>query len=403
MLVNSSLGFLNVLDRLTDLFNECGSLKKIDQFYHGVRNRTWLKRETYIFQYGYYYALTTTLVTVTGIYGLYMPFLFFACTFFLITKAISDGVTLICIYGKDVQGNGKLFESSLRKLHIGIILGHLVLMNRCYWGGSLLAFSINAVVVILSIGLQMLMKKWSVTDFKNMVYAMPGIHTESRDRIVETLDFRSKTTAPEQERVPEDRFIKPSLNDKADWVYKHTHPFIKNTSYCAEYIEHFNEPLGVPPRELKIEDPDAKLRFEIWLNKNSQQQKIQTGQIHVKSGDPMVNLPGTLTSKVATSNADKYFTHTESINERESLLQEPVERPKEEFGLSIPSPLTPITKQRRTELESRISSTWEKGNLKKLVSQGIHFESERHILPPKPISNKSTNLKIIPETSFNSP
>lgn len=58
-----------MLVRIADLFNEGGIIKNIDKFYDLVRNRPWLKRETYIYQYGYYYALSATAINLTTVYG----------------------------------------------------------------------------------------------------------------------------------------------------------------------------------------------------------------------------------------------------------------------------------------------------------------------------------------------
>lgn len=407
ILINSSLGFLNVLDRLTDLFNECGSLRNIDKFYHGVRNRTWLKRETYIFQYGYYYALSTTLITATGIYGIYMPFLFFACTFFLLTKSLSDGVTFICIYGKDVQGSGRLFESNLRKLHIGVILAHLILMNRCYWDKNILAFGINTVIAILSTILNMLMNNWSVTDFKNIVYAMPGVHDDGKPLEIEVIKVGNTERQANPQKIGSDMnltdFIKPSLNDKADWVYMHTHPFIKKTSYCAEYIEHFNEPLGVPPSELRIENPEARIRFENWLNKRFLSKDVANAHMHARSGDPKVNLPAN-TEKIRFLKTDLRAPQTSISAEQHKALKRPLEEDEGPLkNIAILTPLTPLTRQKLLISDKDVKSAWQKGNLKRLVENGIYFESVREMPAKQQKPKLSTNIEIFPDCSEISP
>jgi hypothetical protein len=233
----SSLGFLNVLLRLTDMLNEGLSLVNVDKFYEGVRNRPWSKRETHIFQYGYYYAYSVDLINVVAIYGTYTPILYPLCLFFLCMKSLCDGVTFICIYGKDIQGNGKLFESALRKVHLGLIYGHIMLAIQCYWEKKMGSLIANLVVIAVSGVVQGMLKGLGVADFKNMIKVLQGFEYSS-----------------------------PTVNDKADWVYKFTHPFVRNTPYVKEYIEAHNQPLPVPPTALKVEDENARKRFEIKLN-----------------------------------------------------------------------------------------------------------------------------------------
>lgn len=66
---NASLGILNIVVRLTDLFNNCGSCKKVDTFYYHTRTKPLKHKEIDVYQYGYYYALASTIINATTIYG----------------------------------------------------------------------------------------------------------------------------------------------------------------------------------------------------------------------------------------------------------------------------------------------------------------------------------------------
>ena len=69
MMQNASLGFLNVIVRLTDLFNNCGSCKNVDKFYYNTRTKPLKKKEIDIYQYGYYFALSCTMINITSAFG----------------------------------------------------------------------------------------------------------------------------------------------------------------------------------------------------------------------------------------------------------------------------------------------------------------------------------------------
>lgn len=64
-----SLGFLNVLLRITDLFNFLFRPAAINKFYIGISEKAWLKFECDTFDYGYYYAMYTTIVNLTNTFG----------------------------------------------------------------------------------------------------------------------------------------------------------------------------------------------------------------------------------------------------------------------------------------------------------------------------------------------
>ncbi len=69
LLQQISLGFLNVLLRITDLFNFLFRPQAINKFYIGISEKPWLKFECDTFDYGYYYAMYTTLINVTNTFG----------------------------------------------------------------------------------------------------------------------------------------------------------------------------------------------------------------------------------------------------------------------------------------------------------------------------------------------
>lgn len=148
-------------------------------------------------------------------------------------------MTFICIYGKDVQGSGKLFESALRKVHIGLMFTHVVLFSQCFWGSSYYAMAVNLLVAILCLYVQLMLKHWGLADFKNLVHNFKRI-----------------------------KFETPGVNDKADWVYAYTHPFVKSTPYIKEYIMKFNMPsLVAEPHQLRNPDEERRKKFELDLKK----------------------------------------------------------------------------------------------------------------------------------------
>ena len=253
ILLTSSWGFVNVLLRITDLFNQGFSLSSIDDFYHGLRQRPWNKRETHIFRYGYYYALSCTLVNITTVFGTYSPILVPLCSGFLFMKGLCDGATFICVYGKDLTGNGKLFECAVRRIFAGIILGHLLLFNQSYWESQVVPMVINSIFVVLFTCVFIFLKLFGVADFKNI-----------------------------SNMFKQESYSTPSLNDQADWIYKTIHPFIRNTPYAEDYMSIFNS-LQVKPSELKDQTlhNQQKQRFESIMRKKLHLQPVP---VHTNTG-----------------------------------------------------------------------------------------------------------------------
>lgn len=64
-----SLGFQYVLLRLTDLLNFLFRVGAINKFYIGISQKPWLKFECDTFDYGYYYAMYSTLIIIVGAFG----------------------------------------------------------------------------------------------------------------------------------------------------------------------------------------------------------------------------------------------------------------------------------------------------------------------------------------------
>lgn len=164
--------------------------------------------------------------------------LYFFCFVFLIMKGTCDGVTFICIYGRDVQGNGKLFESALRRIHIGLMFSHIVLLIQCYHKKDNRAVIVNGFILALCFFVQLMLKKWGIADFKSII------------NMVNHLDYST-----------------PNVNDKADWVYAYTHPFIKKTPFIQDFIARFNSPLEAIPHELRTPGAEARRKFEMNINK----------------------------------------------------------------------------------------------------------------------------------------
>ena len=72
------------------------------------------------------------------------------------------------------------------------------------------------------------------------------------------------------------KFETPNLNDKADWLFAFTHPFVKKTSFVEQFISEFNIRQPVKPRELRTYDPEFKRKFEMELNKPVEKKKVNT-------------------------------------------------------------------------------------------------------------------------------
>ena len=207
----ASLGFLNVIVRITDLFNNCGSCKKVDKFYYNTRTKPLKKKEIDIWMYGYYFAYTATIINATSIYGLYVPILYPLCILYLFMKVLADGIMIICVFGNDMASNGTMFASALRCVMLGPFLLHLSLMNDSYWTENQLFFFINIGMMIIIATVNIMMRN-----------TMPS----RLSRVTSVLKY-----------VP---FSRPNCVDKSDWIYKFCHPLIKKLPHFPYVIMELN-------------------------------------------------------------------------------------------------------------------------------------------------------------------
>lgn len=201
MMQQLSLGFGYVLLRITDLFNFLFNVKAINKFYDRISEKAWLKFECDTFDYGYYYAMYTTLMNITTTFGVQVPLLYFLMCVVLVFKLFGDGVKFTNIHGWDLEGSGKLFEVALRRLLIGATISHTLLVNQCFWGKLWRTMSVNAFMMVYSLVVYFLFKKKSIAKLSTIL------------RILE------KTATV---------FKKPTKHDLWNWKFRYNHPFLCN-------------------------------------------------------------------------------------------------------------------------------------------------------------------------------
>ena len=204
MMQQLSLGFGYVLLRITDLFNFLFNVKAINKFYDRISEKAWLKFECDTFDYGYYYAMYTTLMNITTTFGVQVPLLYFLMCVVLVFKLFGDGVKFTNIHGWDLEGSGKLFEVALRRLLIGATISHTLLVNQCFWGKLWRTMSVNAFMMVYSLVVYFLFKKKSIAKLSTIL------------RILE------KTATV---------FKKPTKHDLWNWKFRYNHPFLCNQDH----------------------------------------------------------------------------------------------------------------------------------------------------------------------------
>lgn len=191
-----SFGFLNVLLRITDSFNFLFRVKVINEFYHKISIKPWFKFECDTFDYGYYLAIYTTLINIATVFGTYTPLLYFLVAFLIFLKLYADGIKFTNIHGWDLEGNGKLFEVVIRRLIIGTIISHLMLMNQSFWNKQFVIFGVNTIAFIFTLTIYFLFRK-----------------------------FRRSNLFPLLKTVDKIPFDIPNSQDCANWIYRYTHPY----------------------------------------------------------------------------------------------------------------------------------------------------------------------------------
>lgn len=65
----ASNGFLFSVVRIADLFNFWGNLAAVDRHFDRLRRRTMDRRENEVYEYGYFFALSATLINATSAFG----------------------------------------------------------------------------------------------------------------------------------------------------------------------------------------------------------------------------------------------------------------------------------------------------------------------------------------------
>lgn len=180
------------------LFN----VKKINKFYDKISRKAWLKFECDTFDYGYYYAMYSTLMNITAAFGVQVPLLYFLMAFVLLFKLFADGVKFTNIHGWDLEGGGKLFELVLSRLVVGTIICHLLLFNQCFWGKLYRTMILNIIMTLFTTIVYFMLKRYPTAKLK---------------MIVKTFNNKGRPILV---------FSKPTKYDSNNWVYRYTHPYL---------------------------------------------------------------------------------------------------------------------------------------------------------------------------------
>lgn len=114
------------------------------------------------------------------------------------SKAFADGVTLICLRGKDVLTNGREFGNLLMYTELGLLLGHLLLLNQCFDQGKWVSLVINVCMTIYTFGVVVFLKRNREGLLKQIIKSMKGL-----------------------------KLNRPNILDKMEWLQKFAHPLIK--------------------------------------------------------------------------------------------------------------------------------------------------------------------------------
>lgn len=136
-------------------------------------------------------------------------------------KLFADGIKFVNIHGWDLEGSGRLFETAVTRIQLGTVVGHIVLVNECFWNRNWRTLSINFIMIVFILAVQFVLNKKTVTKLNTVL------------RIIGKIDFQTPTSI-----------------DKSNWVYRYSHPYIRvlGPKQACVYMNEINSPVSVEPR-----------------------------------------------------------------------------------------------------------------------------------------------------------
>lgn len=220
LLQQSSLGFLHVLMRITDLLNFFFRIKAINKFYIKISEKSWLKNEPDTYDYGYYYALYSTLINIVVTFGVQVPLLYIGLVITLSLKLFADGVKITNVHGWDIEGSGRLHELALTRIQFGTLIPHILYANQCFWNKNWRTMIVNLFMIVYSIVMVVLLKK------NRLAHLQPSL------RILRDLKFQEV-----------------KKRDIVNWVFRYSHPYIRvmGPKEAMPLINEMNSPVSYNP------------------------------------------------------------------------------------------------------------------------------------------------------------
>jgi hypothetical protein len=149
---NATISSLFYFLRLDELF--LNSLSTFVAFYsrHFINNgHQWHRKETDVFQFGYFYAQFLTFYTINLIFSSTVPFICPATLYFFALRHFSDATSLLTVHRNEIDSSGHMVNNILNFSSIPLIFFHLCMTSFFLVKEIYYAATITITILILSL------------------------------------------------------------------------------------------------------------------------------------------------------------------------------------------------------------------------------------------------------------
>lgn len=203
-----------------------------------------------------------------------MPILYFGMSVALQFKLFADGVKITNIHGWDLECSGRLYETALNRLLIGLAIAHVILLNQCFWNNKWTLFSCNLFAVSLIIGFYLFIRTKARTTLNSIL------------GVIDKVKFQNITA-----------------RDKSNWVFRYSHPYIRilGTKRAIQVMNEINSPVSQEPKVHPLLEKEKRFNLP-----------IPTSSISKKGGDSQSHLEEPNELDIVSPRSKDFFFNDQS-------------------------------------------------------------------------------------------
>ncbi len=128
-----------------------------------IRKSAYKKRETDIFEFGYFHSYDCVILYIIVVFGVYQPLIIFTGVFYFAIKSMGTA-TWLTLYTKDqLYSKNKLLDLTLNRVKFAVVMSYFVLALKCYATGKIFGMIVNTILLLVAITLAIILRKKAFT------------------------------------------------------------------------------------------------------------------------------------------------------------------------------------------------------------------------------------------------